>query len=294
MNYYERHLGDYSRDTGHLSLLEHGVYTILLDRYYVTEQGIPDSQKYRLARAKSDEERAAVDAVLCEFFCLIEKTQEKPTGFQPGYENEKIWINNRADEEIARARLKINASRENGKKGGRPSKQHEKTQEKPTGFQSGYENETQQKAHQTPITRHQSPISTNKTHTDNLSSSDEPEMSLQACVCVKFQEMGIWPVNPQNQDLLNLITEGAELQDFISAGIDALNKSKGFAYALGIVRGKMEEKKQKSQSPGEGNSGFSKQQQNKMRLNYDGNDKKKQPEPNSEFYAKYPKLALLA
>lgn len=27
MNYYERHLGDYARDTGHLSIMEHGVYT---------------------------------------------------------------------------------------------------------------------------------------------------------------------------------------------------------------------------------------------------------------------------
>lgn len=154
MNYYERHLGDYARDTAHLSLLEHGVYTILLDRYYVTEQGIPDSQKYRLARAHSEEERAAVDAVLCEFFVLIEKTQEKPNGFSLGYENEKVWINNRADEEIGKARSKINASRENGKKGGRPPKQQEKTHEKPNGFLVGFEKETQQKAHQTPDTKH--------------------------------------------------------------------------------------------------------------------------------------------
>jgi hypothetical protein len=32
MKFYQRHLGDYARDTAHLSLLEHGVYSVLLDR----------------------------------------------------------------------------------------------------------------------------------------------------------------------------------------------------------------------------------------------------------------------
>lgn len=68
MNYYERHLGDYARDTGHLSLLEHGAYTLLLDRYYATEEGIPATQAYRIARARTAPEREAVDAVLAEFF----------------------------------------------------------------------------------------------------------------------------------------------------------------------------------------------------------------------------------
>ena len=44
MNYYERHLGDYAKDAGHLSMLEHGAYSLLLDRYYTTEQPIPADQ----------------------------------------------------------------------------------------------------------------------------------------------------------------------------------------------------------------------------------------------------------
>lgn len=140
MNYYERHLGDYARDTAHLSLLEHGVYTILLDRYYVTESGIPADQAYRLARARSDDERTAVDVVLAEFFTLIDG----------------VWVNERTEEEIAKARNKINAAQQNGKKGGRPARNpvgyENETQEKPSGFSLGYENETQQKAHQTPDT----------------------------------------------------------------------------------------------------------------------------------------------
>lgn len=70
MNYYERHLGDYARDTAHLSMLEHGAYGLLLDRYYATESGIPADQAHRVARARTKEEKAAVDAVLAEFFVL--------------------------------------------------------------------------------------------------------------------------------------------------------------------------------------------------------------------------------
>lgn len=70
MNYWERHIGDYARDTAHLSMLEHGAYTLLLDRYYATEKPIPADQVHRLTRARTREEKSAVDAVLQEFFQL--------------------------------------------------------------------------------------------------------------------------------------------------------------------------------------------------------------------------------
>ena len=140
MNYYERHLGDYAKDTAHLTMLEHGAYGLLLDRYYGTEAGIPADQAHRIARARTKEEKAAVDVVLAEFFTLAGG----------------IWINRRAEEEIAKAHVKIHAAQENGKKGGRPKKvklgSENETQEKPSGFPAGSENETQEKAHQTPDT----------------------------------------------------------------------------------------------------------------------------------------------
>jgi uncharacterized protein YdaU (DUF1376 family) len=70
MKFYQRHLGDYARDTAHLSLLEHGVYSVLLDRLYATERPIPDADRYRICRATTRAERVAVDAVLREFFSL--------------------------------------------------------------------------------------------------------------------------------------------------------------------------------------------------------------------------------
>jgi uncharacterized protein YdaU (DUF1376 family) len=68
VNYYERHIGDYLKDTAHLSLLEHGVYGRLLDVYYTREGAIPLDQVERLVGARSKEERAALASVLDEFF----------------------------------------------------------------------------------------------------------------------------------------------------------------------------------------------------------------------------------
>lgn len=85
MNYYERHIGDYMKDAGHLSLVEHGVYMRLMDAYYSREAPIPQDQAYRLVGAKGRNETAAVDAVLVEFFKLTDG----------------VWRQKRCDEVIA-------------------------------------------------------------------------------------------------------------------------------------------------------------------------------------------------
>lgn len=72
MNYYERHIGDYLKDTSHLSLLEHGIYTRLMDVYYTREGPILESEAARLIGARSKDEKAALKAVLAEFFDLVD------------------------------------------------------------------------------------------------------------------------------------------------------------------------------------------------------------------------------
>jgi uncharacterized protein YdaU (DUF1376 family) len=90
MNYYSFHIGDYAKDTAHLSMLEDAAYRRLIDLYYTTESELPlDSHKlYRLVRAQSKAERLAVDIVVDEFFTRTE------TG----------WAHSRCDEEIAKAK----------------------------------------------------------------------------------------------------------------------------------------------------------------------------------------------
>ncbi len=70
MNYYARHIGDYLKDTAHLSLLEHGIYCRLLDLYYAREGGLVQTDVARLIGVRSMDESAALDVVLHDFFEL--------------------------------------------------------------------------------------------------------------------------------------------------------------------------------------------------------------------------------
>lgn len=77
MNYYEKHIGDYIKDTVSLSMMEDGAYNRLIDQYYQSERPLPLDRKeiYREARASSAAERKAVDYVIGKFF------DETPEGF---------------------------------------------------------------------------------------------------------------------------------------------------------------------------------------------------------------------
>jgi uncharacterized protein YdaU (DUF1376 family) len=72
MHYYERHIGDYLKDTAHLSLLEHGAYARLMDVYYTREGAIPEKDVNRLIGARTKDERQAMQDVLTEFFELVD------------------------------------------------------------------------------------------------------------------------------------------------------------------------------------------------------------------------------
>lgn len=222
MNYYEHHLGDYAKDTLHLSMLEHGAYRLLLDRYYATEKGIPADQAHRLARARTRDEREAVDAVLAEFFVLADG----------------VWCNRRADEEVAKAQARIGTAQTNGKKGGRPKKNPTTTQEKPSGFPVGYENETQAKAHQAPDTKHQESAS---------HSAREP--SAYGLASKAMRQAGIADASPSHPDLIALVDAGVSPPEFADAAADAVRRRKGFGYALATVRGRREDAARKGLVP---------------------------------------------
>ena len=107
MNYYKRHIGDYMKDAGHLSLLEHGVYTRLLDVYYGRESGIPVDQAARLVGARTPEELEALAQVTKEFFSVVDG----------------CYMQGRCDIEIGAMQDKAETSRVVGKLGGRPRKE---------------------------------------------------------------------------------------------------------------------------------------------------------------------------
>lgn len=136
MNYYPHHIGDYSRDTAHLSMLEDAAYRRMLDLYYASERPLPKNRDglYRLVRARTPEEKLAVDVILGEFFT----------------ETKKGWSQKRVEIEIAKGRARVQVAQMNGKKGGRPI-----TQQEPRNNPAGLQPETQIKApkSQKPLTK---------------------------------------------------------------------------------------------------------------------------------------------
>jgi uncharacterized protein YdaU (DUF1376 family) len=74
MHYYQFNIGDYRRDTFHLTLLEHGVYRQLLDTYYLNETPlcVDTAVVMRTHTARTKDEKAAVLMVLENFFLLTD------------------------------------------------------------------------------------------------------------------------------------------------------------------------------------------------------------------------------
>lgn len=70
MHYYKRHIGDYAKKAGRLSLLEHGAYTLLIDACYDRERFPTMDEAIEWAWARTDDEREAVRFVLARFFDL--------------------------------------------------------------------------------------------------------------------------------------------------------------------------------------------------------------------------------
>ena len=126
MNYYKRHLGDYARKAGHLSMLEHGAYNLILDAYYDREQAPTKAEALRWARARNPDETQTVSTILQEFFT----------------ERDGRYYQQRVEDELAAARAKCERNRELGKLGGRPPRAR-KTQTVSKRLANGSEMEPQ-------------------------------------------------------------------------------------------------------------------------------------------------------
>lgn len=139
MNYWKKHLGDYAKDTAHLSLMEHGAYNKLLDLYYTTEKPLPADRVESLILIRTAPEKKSVRKILNEFF------KRRATS----------WFHSRCDKEIKKLSSKCKISQENGKKGGRP-----KTQSEPTNNPLGSRKKPSLASHK-PIANSHKPVASN-------------------------------------------------------------------------------------------------------------------------------------
>lgn len=124
MNFFKLYIGDYQRDTAHLSVTEHGAYLLMLQHYYATEKPLPIGKAlHRMLRAQDRAEREAIDAVAAAFWVATDGG----------------LVNGRADEEIAKAcsqadtNTRIAREREARRKAAR--EQHEQSTKRATNEQ---------------------------------------------------------------------------------------------------------------------------------------------------------------
>jgi uncharacterized protein YdaU (DUF1376 family) len=95
MNYFKKHLGDYAKKAGRLSMLQHGSYTLLMDACYDREQFPTMEEAIEWTWASSSAEVEAVEFVLKKFFTL-----------QDG-----VYVQSRIQEEIAEYHAKAETNK---------------------------------------------------------------------------------------------------------------------------------------------------------------------------------------
>jgi uncharacterized protein YdaU (DUF1376 family) len=146
MHYYSFNIGDYRKDTIHLSRLEHSIYRDLIDWYYLEESPIPTETQsvMRRLRLASESDELALKNVIQDFFFASED----------GFRHKRI------DQEIADYHGQCDKNRTNGKKGGRPK--GKKTQSVSSGLPVVTQTDATANPNQEPLTTNQEPIKKTK------------------------------------------------------------------------------------------------------------------------------------
>lgn len=139
MNFVKLYVGDYLRDTGTLTVAEHGAYLLMLVNFYATEKPLPTGRElHRLLRAETRQDREAIDAVAAKFWT----------------ESDGGLVNARAIKEIERASHQRAVNQEIGKRGGRPKRTEQQTESVSESVSTSGPNRN---PNQTPDTRQESP-----------------------------------------------------------------------------------------------------------------------------------------
>lgn len=266
MNYYEHHIGDFAEATAHLSFVEDAAYSRLIRKYYAQEKPLPADTKavQRLVGARSKDEREAVESVLQEFFDLqadgwhqarcdaeIARYIEKAPDRDAKRENE------RERQRRARERRKqiFDALREIGVVPAFDApmsqlnallSQHKITLESQQVTRNVTQPVTRDNtATQTPDTRHQTPdpnTHTPSTSPDAVRVPADPPMPPRAeptrpgHLCRLMRQAGIADTNPGHPDLIALADAGVTDAEVQGAAASAVERGKGFAYAVGTLK----------------------------------------------------------
>ncbi len=224
MNFYKHYIGDFQRDTGHLSLTERGAYLALIHHYYATEKPLPNNidALCRIAGAVSPIERKAVKVAI-GFFEPVDS----------GLMHSRIEAEIHKAGEQSNTNRDIALAREAKRRAEKQAKQDNENSTNRAG--SVPRNEHENSTNQTPDTRHHSELS-NKQETLNIVEPTEIGLVCSAIQSL-FEEnkIPLLDASQGNPDFLACIEAGATVAEFLDAARIAIQKKKGFKYLVGIV-----------------------------------------------------------
>lgn len=220
INFYKHYIGDFQRDTGHLSLTERGAYLCLMHHYYATEKPLPNDHAAlcRVAGAITKPEREAVKSAM-GFFLPVDS----------GLMHVRIEAEIQKAGKQADTNRQIAMEREAARKAAREG--NEQSTNRATN------RDTKREPNQTPDTITSITESVGESATD----VDESEIvgntlpSPAGRVCKLLRKNGCPDTNPGHPDLLALIAAGATDDEFIGAAVAAQGKDKPFAYAIRML-----------------------------------------------------------
>lgn len=164
MHYYKRNIGDYAKKAARLTILQHGVYNLLIDACYDRERFPTKDEAIDWVWASTVDEVQAVEFVLRKFFSLDEQTG--------------VYVQPRIAEEIAEYHEFCGGQAANGKKGGRPKKANP-SEKKPNGFSEEPD---------------ENPDETDRAQNETLTTNQEPLTTNQVTCVAMFNELWTsWP-----------------------------------------------------------------------------------------------------
>jgi uncharacterized protein YdaU (DUF1376 family) len=273
MNWYEKYIGDWLKKTSHLTMLEEGAYSRLVDWYYANECALPLPMHdvYMCARARTPAERRATDSVLRKFFELTGDGWHQPRAdtiinrFQNRQANEEVRSTVRERQRKSREKRSAmfaalqaaglnppwNASTaqllamfaENGLHPPVTVTAPVTAPSHGTGHGTG---DGDGHGSQTPLPNtHCAPVTGSAT--DAVTSHDvETARELAENVsptraglaCRAMRKAGLADVNPSHPQLLRLLAAGATDEELSITAAEASARGKGFAWALGTVEGR--------------------------------------------------------
>lgn len=266
MHYYQFNIADYQSHTKHLTPIEDICYRRLLDWQYLHEKPIPNDIKTMCRLLVLKDYQEDVEQILNEFFVLTDDGWINQRAFDEIQSYILQEENNQLREEGEKNRIRRHREERKQlfadlrKVGVVPKwdilivalrELHKQYCNKPETGQTNTCNApvTEQviscNAPAMAITNNQEPITRNHktgviTHTD-YPSQQSSNPTPAASVCLAIKKIGIIDLDPSHLELLMLIEAGATIDEFMHAARTAKDKSKGFAYVLGIVKGQRTE-----------------------------------------------------